>query len=79
MALVAWIHVALSSTDRILTAHMLSNRNINISTGNNYVMGIQQYTCSNNPCNMKSDPHDKNIKIINACIPVNTCNSDIRT
>ena len=46
-------------------------------TRNIYVTGIQEDTCNNNPCNMKGDPHDKNIKIINTCIPVNTCNCDV--
>jgi len=46
-------------------------------TGNNHVMGIQDYTCYNNTCNMNGDPYNKNIETINACIPMNMCKSDV--
>ena len=47
-------------------------------TGNNHATRIQEYTCNNKTCNnMNGDPHDKNIEIINACIPVNICNSNM--
>ena len=73
VAPVSWIHVAFSFTHRISTAHMSSNENINISNRKNHVTGIYEYTCSNN------GPYDKNIETIHACIPVNPCNSNIRT
>ena len=47
-------------------------------TGNNHVTGIQEDTCNNNTCNMNGDPYDQNIETINACIPVNICNSDVQ-
>ena len=45
--------------------------------GNNHVIGIQEYTCNNNTCNMNGDLYDKKIETINACIPVNIYNSDV--
>ena len=75
MAPVAWIHVALSSTYRISTAQISSNRNI--KTGNNHITRIQEYQCSNNSYNVSSDPCHRNTETINACIPVNLYNIDI--
>ena len=71
--------MALSSTHRISTAHMSSNRNIIsiLVTRNSNVTGIQEYLCNNKQRNINSDPCKRNTEIINACILVNLCNSDV--
>ena len=74
----AWIHVTLSFTHRILIVHMSSNGNINISNWKHHVMGIHKYPCSNNSCNMNIDPCNRNTETINTCISVNPWNSGRR-
>jgi len=64
-------------THRISTAHMFSNENINISNGKQSCNGNTGISISNNSCNIYSDPFNKNTETINACIPVNLCNSGI--
>ena len=73
---VAWIHIALSSTHRISTAHMSNNGNINIIvTKNNHVMGIPDHAYNNNPWDMNSDQCNRNIKTIITYTQVSLCNS----
>jgi len=48
-------------------------------TKNNHVMRIQEYTCRNNLCNMNNDTGHRNTETVNACVPVNLCNSDVWT
>jgi len=78
VAPVALIHVTLSFTHHISTAHMSSNRNINIISRKQSCTWIQEYLYSNNACNINNDSCNRNTETINACIPVNLYNSVIK-
>ena len=76
---VAQIHVTLTFTHHRST-HPCPVTGVSISVmRNNHVTGIQEYPCSNNPCNMNNGPCNRNTETINTYIPVTLCNNGIRT
>ena len=74
VTLVALVHMTLSFTHRISTAHIFGNRNIMSISGlqeqacDIHVTEIEEYTCNNKPRNSNSDPRNKNTGTIKAYI-----------
>ena len=66
----------LDSTHRISTAHVSSNRNINISNGKQSCNRNTGMTWNNNTCNKHDDPYDKKIETTQACVTV-ICKHDM--